>query len=231
MKKNDLHPAVKAAKEKMTTRYIAFAICLVLSVILLVLGIFIKPKAKAPNAEQFSSKTAVDTFVKSDVTLVSALFSQDRVDDRGIITGENYHILAVDSEGNRFILTAPKEYYESTLKPLEDNSVQDIESGMLEILDENLTVEVYGYSRDMSPNLTEQLDTYFKGYEDVLLKYSLEQSEINEGTVTGTNIFYIFSGAVGIIALIVLLTAVSRTAEYKRVKKKHEEKNKKADKN
>ena len=35
----------------------------------------------------------------------------------------------------------------------------------------------------------------------------------------------------GIIALIVLLTAVSRTAEYNRVKKKHEEKNKKADKN
>lgn len=220
MKEKKLHPAVETVSKRTKKRYIAFAVSLLLCAALIILGFFIKPKSQPLVPDEFTNDTPVGRYVKSDITLISAMFSQDALDKDGNVTGENYLILSVDADGNKFMINAPKEYYEKTLKPLESNSVQDIESGKLEILDENLKVEVFGYVSEMSSNLTQQLDKYLKGYEDVLFKNILEVVEEPEST-NPVNYFFIAGGAVGIVSLIILITAVSSSAELSRVKKKY----------
>jgi len=220
MKEKKLHPAVETVAKKTKKRYIAFTVSLLLCAVIIILGFFIKPKSEPLVADTFTNDTPVGRYAKSEITLISAMFSQDVLDENGSVTGENYYILAVDTDGKKFMINAPKEYYEKALKPLENNSVQNTESGMLEVLDENLKVEVFGYVSEMSSNLTQQLGTYLKGYEDVLFKNILEVVEKPEST-TPVNYFFIAGGAVGIVSLIILFTAVSSSAELSRVKKKY----------
>ena len=207
--------------KKMKIRYTVCAVCLVICLAVLVLGFVFKPEASLENVPTFQNDTSVDKLVKSEVALISPLFAQDILDDNGNVSGEMYHILAADVNAHRFILSAPKEYYEANLTKLEDNLTQDLESGNVEILDPDNYVEVYGYSREMSPNLTAQLDNYLKGYESVLFKYSLELVE-NPEVIKPLNMFFTASGIIGVIAAFVLLTAVSATAEYSRKKEKLE---------
>ena len=222
MKSNfDSHPAIVEAKKKMKIRYTAAAISLVLCLAVFALGFFLKPKTNVSKLDAFSKDTQPGTFVRSEVVLTSALFSQDAVDDNGNVTDVMYHILAVDNENNRFIITATQDYYEKELQKLEDNSVQNIETGMLEILDYENKVEVCGYSREMSNNLTEQLGKHFSDYESVLLPYSLEIVE-NPDEVEPLNYFYIAGGFVAVITLCILFTAVTATADYSRKKEKLE---------
>ncbi len=220
MKEKKLHPAVETVAKKTKKRYIAFAVSVLLCAVIIIPGFIIKPKSQPLVAEKFTNNTQVGKYAKSDLTLIYAMFSQDALDEDGNVTGENYYILAVDADGKKFMINAPKEYYEKTLKPLESNSVQDIESGMLEILDENLKVEVFGYVGEMSSNLTQQLDNYLKGYEDNLFKNILEVVE-EPVTTTPVNYFFVAGGAAGIVSLIILITAVSSSAELSRVKKKY----------
>ena len=220
------HPAVESVKKAMTTRYIIVGVGLAICVALLALGFIFKPGTKAVEAQVFTGKTAEDTYVKSDVTLIYPMFSQDKLDDKGNVDYEMYHILAVDTDRNLFIISAPKSFYESILKPLESNSVQNITDESLEILDEDLKVTVYGYTREMSNNLTDQLEKYMPGYQNSLLKYSLETVD-GQLEAASFNYFFIAAASLGIITLIILITAVSLTAKYSATKKKYENKNSK----
>lgn len=220
--KNNTHPAIETAKKDMRTRYIITALCFVVCAVLIVLGFVFKPKETLVKAEVFSKDTEIDTYVKSDITLISPMFSQDDLDENGKVIGENYFILAADTECHRFMLCVPKEYYENNLTDFENNAVQDIESGKLEILDSDLKITVYGYAKEMSTKLKAQLKNYLEGYESVLFPYVLEGVEKPQ-IANSINWLFVAGGFVGLVTLVILITAFSKTAYYKKTKKKYSE--------
>lgn len=220
MSKKKLHPAVESAAKASKTKYVTFAISIIICAVLITLGFFIKPKPELRHADSLTKDTEVDTYVKDEIVLVSAMFSQDKLDENGKVIGENYHILAVDSEDNKFIITAPREFYESKLAQLETNLVQDIESGQFEVLNNEQKVEVFGYTRNYSSNLKAQLNNYLSGYESVLLKNTLEVVETPE-TINKINYFFVAGGVVGAVSFILLIYSVSSSVQLSKTKKKY----------
>ena len=225
MKQNKTHPAIEAARKNMTQRYLISAAALIISAVLLGLGFLIKPKAKELTPEAFNDSIPVDTYSEIEITITSPMFSQDILDSSNKVVGERYYVLAVDTESNKFVLSVPVEYYKENLSQLETNIAKRLEDGKLEVLDENKKVSVLGYSREMSTNLKSQLNTSFPGYESQIYSNILEIAEKPE-TQPAINYFFIAAGCVGFLCICILITAFSLTAEYGRMKKKHENKGK-----
>ncbi|MCR4563321.1 MAG: hypothetical protein K5755_01635 [Clostridiales bacterium] len=227
MKQKKSHPAIEAAHKKAVRRYLIFGVGAVICLIILALGFFIKPKAKKLEAVEFTKTTAADTYATVDVCLTTAMYEQDQLDDEGKVKGTNYLAIAVDGEDNKFMISVPKEYYEENIKELEDNCVQDIQTGTLGILDYDKKVTLYGYSIEMSKNLTDTLSSTDNEYNKSILSvvYPNVFEVVTEPvTITGFNVFYVVAGAVGIVSLIILMMAVSASADVSRLKQRYEEK-------
>ena len=227
MKQKKTHPAIESASLKARQRYLIFAASLVVCVLIFAVGFIFKPRStKSIDAVDFKESTPVNTYVKADIVLSSAMFEQDETDEDGNVIGTVYYAIAVDSDDNKFMIRVPKDYYEENISPIESNTTVDIESGSLEILDNQNKITLYGYVRDMSNNLKEVLSSTDNEYNKAIISVvynNLFDVVTEQATAESFNPLYIAAGFVGIISLIILMTAVSASANLSRLKEKHAE--------
>jgi len=227
MKQKKLHPAIESAMLKARQRYIIFGVGVFVCAVIFAIGFIFKPHSKVVEAQPFSEDAPIDAYVSTELVLTSAMFEQDQTDEDGNVIGTVYYALAVDSDGKKFIISAPKEYYEENLRKLEDNTTVNIEDNSLEVLDENNKVQCNGYVREMSRNLEDALSSTDNEYNMSILSVVYKKvfdiaTEPME--VTTFNPFYIAAGFAAVITLIILMTAVSASANLSRMKEKYEEK-------